>query len=69
MALSEAIALGDWRLLFLARDRLRAVTAADVQRVAAAYLKPANRTVGVFMPDRHARPRAGRRRRSTSPPW
>jgi zinc protease len=51
VALSEAIALGDWRLLFLGRDRLRAVTAADINRVAAAYLKPANRTVGVFLPD------------------
>ncbi len=51
VALSEAIALGDWRLLFLGRDRLRKLTAADVNRVAAAYLKPANRTVGTFVPD------------------
>ncbi|MBM3345578.1 MAG: insulinase family protein [Betaproteobacteria bacterium] len=51
LALSETIAQGDWRLLFLHRDRLRAVTTADVQRVAAHYLKPANRTVGLFIPD------------------
>jgi zinc protease len=51
VALSEAIALGDWRLLFVGRDRLRKVTAADVNRVAAAYLKPANRTVGTFVPE------------------
>ena len=48
--LSEWIGMGDWRLYFLHRDRLRSVTAADVQRVAAAYFKPSNRTVGVFIP-------------------
>jgi zinc protease len=51
VALSEAIATGDWRLIFLGRDLWRKVTPADVQRVALAYLKPANRTVGVFIPD------------------
>jgi zinc protease len=51
VALSEAVALGDWRLFFLARDQWRALTPAEVQRVAAAYLKPSNRTVGVFSPD------------------
>ena len=35
VALSESIALGDWRLFFLQRDRWRALTAADVQRVGA----------------------------------
>ncbi len=49
--LSEYIALGDWRLLFLDRDELKKVTPADVQRVAADYLKLANRTVGEFIPD------------------
>ena len=34
VAISESVALGDWRLFFLARDRWRTVTAADVQRVA-----------------------------------
>ena len=48
--LSEWIGMGDWRLYFLHRDRLRAVTVADVQRVAAAYFKPSNRTVGLFIP-------------------
>ncbi|HVN34188.1 MAG TPA: pitrilysin family protein [Casimicrobiaceae bacterium] len=51
VAISESIALGDWRLFFLQRDRWRTVTAADVQRVAVAYLKPSNRTVGMFIPD------------------
>jgi zinc protease len=49
--LSEYIAKGDWRLLFLDRDRLRKVTPQDVQRVAAAYLKESNRTIGEFIPD------------------
>jgi zinc protease len=51
VAMSGSIAAGDWRLFFLQRDRWRKVTAADVNRVAAEYLKPANRTVGVFIPD------------------
>ena len=50
-ALSESVALGDWRLQYLDRDRIKAVTADDVKRVAAAYLKPSNRTVGEFIPD------------------
>ena len=36
--------------MFLHRDRLKAVTADDVSRVAKAYLKPENRTVGEFIP-------------------
>jgi zinc protease len=48
--LSEWIGVGDWRLIFLHRDRVEAVTAADVTRVAQAYLTENNRTVGVFEP-------------------
>ncbi|MGI4887358.1 MAG: M16 family metallopeptidase [Janthinobacterium lividum] len=51
LAMSEFVASGDWRLVYLYRDNLRRVTPADVQRVAAAYLKPSNRTVGLFEPD------------------
>ncbi len=50
MALSEYQAAGDWRLLFVQRDAIDAVTASDVNRVAAAYLKPQNRTIGRFVP-------------------
>jgi len=49
-ALSSASALGDWRLLFLQRDRIQAVTAADVNRVARTYFQKHNRTVGIFIP-------------------
>ena len=48
--LSEFAALGDWRLFYLYRERLKTLTQADVQRVAEAYLKPANRVLGVFVP-------------------
>jgi len=50
LAISEWQAAGDWRLLFVHRDRLKQVTPADVARVAAAYLKPSNATVGLFVP-------------------
>ncbi|NDD28906.1 MAG: insulinase family protein [Proteobacteria bacterium] len=48
--LSEWQAMGDWRLLFLYRDNLRKVTAADVQRVATQYFRPSNRTLAQFIP-------------------
>ena len=49
--LSEWIALGDWRLFFLHRDRWRKLVPADVTRVATEWLKPANMTLGTFVPD------------------
>jgi len=49
-SLSEFVAVGDWRLFFLYRDRLRKVALDDVQRVAEQYLKPANRVLGEFIP-------------------
>lgn len=48
--LSEWASMGDWRLLFIHRDRIERVTLADVQRVATTYFKPDNRTIGVFVP-------------------
>jgi len=41
---------GDWRLLFLDRDEVKKVTPDDVVRVAKAYLKSSNRTLGEFIP-------------------
>lgn len=50
MHLNEWAAKGDWRLFFLHRDRMAKVTPADVARVAEQYLKPSNRTLGMFIP-------------------
>lgn len=48
--LSDWAAQGDWRLMYLYRDRLEQVTPADVNRVAAKYLTRNNRTAGLFLP-------------------
>jgi zinc protease len=50
VALSDWAAMGDWRLFFLARDRLETVKAADISRVAKSFLRQSNRTTGVFVP-------------------
>ena len=50
LRLSTWIAMGDWRLFFLYRDRLKAYPAEAVAKMAAAYLKPSNRTLGTFIP-------------------
>jgi zinc protease len=51
LVLSEWGSMGDWRLLFLNRDQIEKVTPEDVERVAKLYLKPSNRTVGLFLPE------------------
>jgi zinc protease len=60
--LSECAAQGDWRLYFLDRDRIEQVTPEQVQAVARQYLRPSNRTVGLYIPsekaERTAVPRA-----------
>src|SRR5690606_23908414 len=63
MGLSEFLAAGDWRLLFTSRDAIAAVTAADVNRVAASYLRRDNRTLGPSGP-----PPAPRRGPAPAPP-
>jgi zinc protease len=50
LMLTEYAAQGDWRMLFLERDRIKQVTPDDVLRVAKAYLKESNRTLGEFIP-------------------
>ncbi len=50
LALSDWMGVGDWRLFFVHRDEVKKVTPADVQRVAAAYLKTSNLTLGFFVP-------------------
>jgi zinc protease len=51
VAIAEAVALGDWRLFFIQRDRWRALKADDVTRVAREYFKRSNTTVGEFVPE------------------
>jgi zinc protease len=48
--LSNWASIGDWRLLFLDRDRVRTVSAEAAQSAALKYFKSSNRTVGMFMP-------------------
>lgn len=49
-SLTESIALGDWRMLFYQVDESLKVKLADVNRVAAAYFKPSNRTIARYIP-------------------
>jgi zinc protease len=49
--MSEYIALGDWRLFFLARDDLQKIDAPRVQAASKKYFKRDNRTVGFFLPE------------------
>ncbi len=51
LALTQWAAAGDWRLQFIHRDRIRGARPEDVQRAALAYLRPSNRTVGLFIPE------------------
>jgi zinc protease len=48
--LAYSVGKGDWRDLFLARDEVAKTTQAEVLRVAKAYLKSSNRTLGEFSP-------------------
>ena len=52
LQLSEWAGAGDWRLMFIYRDRIAKVTPEDVNRVAKLYLKQSNRTAGMFLPTR-----------------
>jgi zinc protease len=49
--MSEYIALGDWRLFFLARDDLDKITSEKVAAASRAYFRRDNRTVGFFVPE------------------
>jgi zinc protease len=54
LQLSEWLAMGDWRLYFLHRDRIENVKLEDVQRVAETYFVRNNRTLGQFIPAEEA---------------
>ncbi len=49
--MSEYIALGDWRLFFLARDDVEKMTAAQVAEASKKYFRRDNRTTGIFLPE------------------
>ncbi|MBL0124824.1 MAG: insulinase family protein [Betaproteobacteria bacterium] len=49
--MSEYIAMGDWRLFFLARDRAELVTTEQVAAVASKYYRRDNRVAGQFLPE------------------
>ncbi|HBJ37754.1 MAG TPA: insulinase family protein, partial [Planctomycetaceae bacterium] len=50
VSLSDWAAQGDWRLYFLFRDAVEALTAEKIQEVAEKYFVRNNRTVGLFIP-------------------
>ncbi len=58
LQLSEWAAMGDWRLMFLHRDRVAAVTPEGVLAAADKYLKTSNRTLGFFYPTKEMPPRS-----------
>ena len=49
--MSEYIALGDWRLFFLARDELEKITGEQVAAASKKYFRRDNRTIGIFLPE------------------
>lgn len=49
-SLNEAIAAGDWSLFYRLDEVMQAVTAADIQRVAKAYLNEDQSTTGWYVP-------------------
>jgi len=52
LELSEWQAMGDWRLMFLHRDRIEKVSLEQVQKAAEKYFIPSNCTVGLFIPEK-----------------
>ena len=48
LAMYQAVAV-DWHYVLTLRDKVAAVTAADVQRVASRYFTKSNRTVGILV--------------------
>jgi len=51
VALSETIALGDWRLFFTGRERIKTISAQEVADVAQRYFRRDNRVTGTFVPE------------------
>jgi zinc protease len=51
VAMTEFIGAGDWRLFFINRDNLEALTLVDIQNAAKKYYLQSNRTWGRFIPE------------------
>lgn len=51
VALSEPIALGDWRMYFVSRERVQKMTAEQIAASAGRYYLRSNRTTGTFIPE------------------
>lgn len=51
VALTEFVGAGDWRLFFIDRDNIEALTVADLQNAAKKYYLQSNRTWGRFIPE------------------
>ena len=69
--INENIAVGDWTMYLTLLEKLKTVTAADVQRVAQAYFKEDQSTTGWFIPQPEAPPAGDKsppRRREFSTP-
>jgi predicted Zn-dependent peptidase len=56
----------DWRYLLKIRDRIAAVTSEDIQRVAARYFVPSNRTVATLVKPASIKPLSSVRQTSTT---
>jgi zinc protease len=50
LRLTEFVAMGDWKLMFIQRDRVEKLKLDDLNRVAKAYFVRDNRTVGLYYP-------------------
>jgi zinc protease len=51
VALSESIALGDWRMYFVGRERIQKLTPEQVAASAGRYYLRSNRVTGTFIPE------------------
>jgi zinc protease len=55
VSLSEYVAIGDWRLLFLRRDGIKAATLEDVNNFATSFFLRSNRTLGTYIPTENSK--------------
>lgn len=51
VALSETIALGDWRLFFVGRNKIESISSRQVAEASGRYFRRDNRITGTFLPE------------------